>query len=139
AAMERAAVPEFVSVTGIGVAGVPTFTAPKATLAGEKVTAGVGALEPIPVIGTVCVAGVALSANVSVAFSVVPLVDGVNVSTTVQVPPVAATGVATTQVLVGSIAKSPAFVPESAGAAENINGRLPVFVRVTVIGELVCP
>jgi hypothetical protein len=124
--------PVFISVTVICPLVPPCGTDPNDSLAGKLTTGRV----PVPVSGTLCVLGVALSAKFNEAFSAPP-VEGLNVSFTVQVPP-AATGFAGKQVL-EAIAKSPAFVPVTEGVLVKVSDALPVFIRVTVICALVVP
>jgi len=90
---------------------------------------------PVPLSGTLCIGGVALSAKSSEAVSAA-LVEGVNVSVTMHVPPFGATPVPATHVFV-VIAKSAALAPESWGAAVKLRATLPGFVRVTVMAALV--
>jgi hypothetical protein len=124
--------PVFISVTVSGPLVAPCGTDPNDSLAGRLTTGTV----PVPVNGTLCVLGVALSAKFSEAPSA-PAVVGLNVSMTVQDPP-AATGVAGAHVL-EVIAKSPAFAPETDGVLVNVSDAPPVFIRVTVIAALVVP
>jgi hypothetical protein len=63
---------------------LPIATVPKLRLVAERV---IGAL-PVPVRLTVCGLVKALSVNVSAPLSA-PIIDGVNVTPTVQVPPAA--------------------------------------------------
>ena len=99
---------------------------------GEKVTLGG---IPVPLSATVCMAGVALSAKLSVAFSAPP-VDGLKVRITVQMPLLAATGVVTEQVP-PTMGKSAAFGPVTFGALEKLSAAFPVLVSVTVMELLI--
>src|SRR5271167_3664720 len=102
---------------------------------GVVVTCGA---TPVPVSGTVCEEGTALSIKTSEALSAAA-VEGVNVISTSQVPLLGATGAPTAQ-LVSEITKSAAFAPVIAGGALKPRGACPVFVRVTVMEPLTnCP
>jgi hypothetical protein len=91
---------------------------------------------PPPDSATVCGLLAALSLNESVAASGVATV-GVNVTETVHVP-FGATCPSVGQVLEVR-AKSAAFAPVMVGLPLKVSGALPVFVTVTVIGELGIP
>lgn len=123
--------PVFVIVSDSFGLVVPWSTGPKAILPGVLMTPGE---VPVPVRETVCELGVALSTNLRVAVSAVE-VDGVKETETPQVPP-AATGLAVVQVEV-TMAKSAALVPLIEGLLVKESEPLPVFVSVTVKGELV--
>ena len=127
--------PEFISITTICALVDPFGTAPNAKLAG-RLTIGAGTLVPVPLSGTLCGLGVALSAKFSEAFSIAA-VDGLNVIVTVQLVP-AFTGEAVEQVA-DTIAKSAALVPEIVGLLLKINEPVPVFISVTVTWPLVLP
>ena len=99
-------------------------------------TTGAGAAVPVPVSGTVCELGVALSEKLSVAFSIV-VVDGLKVSTTAQLPP-AVTGDVLEHVA-DTIVKSAAFGPEIDGLLLKRREPVPVFMSVTVTWPLTPP
>jgi hypothetical protein len=125
------AVPEFVSVTDAAALGVPTFTAPKETLAGDNVTAGA---VPVPLT-------VSVRLPASVAMVIVSLRDpgavvasGAKVRSIVQAPPgPTATG--------NPLRHAPAA--EKSVALETplmCTGPVPVFVSVTAAVMLCdCP
>jgi hypothetical protein len=94
------------------------------------------AAVPVPERATLCVLGVALSAKFSDADSA-DVVEGLNVSVTVQLPP-ATTGVPTAQ-LAAVILKSALLMPETAGALVKFSEAVPVFIRVIITGALVTP
>jgi len=125
-------VPIFCRVTIICAPVTPCGTVPKDTLAG-RFTMGV---VPVPVNGTLCAPGDALSEKFNVAFST-PTIEGLNVRVTVQEPPVE-TMVAGEQVL-DAMAKSAAFGPETEGFPVKESGALPPFIKVTGIAALVVP
>jgi hypothetical protein len=128
-------VPVFVNNTVIVALVVPTVTVPNDSLAG-RLTTGMPGEIPVPVRATLCVLGVALSAKFSDADSA-DVVEGLNVSVTVQLPP-ATTGVPTAQ-LAAVILKSALLMPETAGALVKFSEAVPVFIRVIIAGALVTP
>ncbi len=130
----RALEPMFVSVTVIPALVIPSTTWPNGTFPGRPLTPGPGAV-PVPDSPTVCVAGVALSLKLSIALSA-PVVDGVNVSVTVQLIP-AGTGVPKIHAEAldeeETMAKSDALVPMTDGLLLNVSDCAPEFVRVTTL------
>ncbi len=129
------ALPVFISVAVIAVLVDPVGTGPNGTLAG-RLAIGAGTEVPVPVSGTLWVAGVALSAKLSDADSAAK-VEGLNVIVTVQLPP-AATWFTVEQVM-ELIAKSAAFAPVTVGLLEKMSGPVPVFISVIGNGALVAP
>ena len=93
----------------------------------------------MPLRETLCVLGVALSVKFRVAVSAL-VVEGLNVTVTVQLPLGPFTGVPIMQV-VAVMLKSPRFDPgrPMVGALVKFSARLPVLFRVTVLGALVTP
>jgi len=131
----RAAVPEFVSVTGAGTLDVPTCCEPKLRLVGDRVTLGAGgggADAPVPLSGAVCGLPDALSVIVRLALRV-PVADGENVTEAVHDAPAASVP---PHVFV--CAKSAAFEPETAMLV-IVNAALPEFVSVKGFDELDVP
>jgi len=84
---------------------------------------------PVPDSGTLCEAGVALSAKFNDALSA-PVVDGLNVRVTVQLEP-AFTGDAVEQVA-ETIVKSNLLVPPRLGLLVKVSEPVPVFISVTM-------
>lgn len=130
----RAAVPVFVRVADI-VELIPTAIMLYWMLAGSMTT-GIPDGVPVPDRVTLCVLGVALSEKLREAFSVV-VVEGLKVTMTVQLPP-ATTGLAVVQLLKVML-KSAELVPVIPGALVKFSEPFPMFIRVTVMGELVTP
>ncbi len=136
-AMVRLAEPELVRVTVCEALFTLTSSLPKPSVMGKETT---GAM-PVPFSVTDCVVGLALSVTVRVAVRA-PAPLGVKLKTTVQEPPLAATIALLMQFEpVGTIAKSPAFVPlmVTALVAANCTARPPEFVSVTGTLPLVVP
>ncbi len=131
----RAPLPVFVRVTVIVGLVVPSVIEPKGWLPG-RTTTGSPEGVPVPVRETLCVLGVALSVKLRDANSA-EVVEGLNVSVTVQLPP-AATGDPVTHVA-PVMTKSAAFAPETLGLLVKFRGAAPVFISVTVIGPVVTP
>ena len=118
---------------------VPTRWLPKVSDVAESVTAGA---MPVPLSVIVCIApGVPVASALSVRVIVaarLPVVVGVNVTLSVQVPPFAATGVPTTQVVPLGSEKSPAFGPLIAMLAK-LRAAPPLLVTVTLMAALATP
>ncbi len=120
---------------------VPTRWLPKVSDVLESIT--IGAI-PTPESAMGCVApGVPVASALSVSVIVaarLPVFVGVNVTLSVQVPPFAATGVPTAQVvalLLGSL-KSPAFVPPTVMLVK-LRAAPPLLVTVTLMAVLATP
>ncbi len=130
----RAAEPLLVSVMAFALDVVPTVWLPKDTLPLDKVTAGTGVAVPVPSNVMDALPLLALLAKVKVALRL-PVADGVNVSSTLHVPP-AAKGVAVPHV--------PARAKSLAAAPANVrplkfSAAVPLLDTVTLCAVLVPP
>jgi len=137
AVMFRFALPVFVSVALIAALVVPTFWFPNEMVVGLSVTAGAGALTPVPVSGTVCGLPVASSATLTLALSA-PSAVGANCTPTAQFEPafstLAPSGHAV-PVVGATRANCPGFVPVSVMLVMFIDAR-PVLLTVTLLVAL---
>lgn len=122
----KAAVPEFVSVTGVGGLAAPTDWPGKARVVAERVTSGAGA--PTPERRTVCGLVDALSVTTSEPLLLLDAV-GVNVTLILQLAPAARPA---PQLFI--CAKSPVRV-----IPVIVRGAPPVLLRVTTWAALVVP
>ena len=107
---------------------LPTTWLLKLRLLGVRLTAGAGALAPLPLSATVCGLPLALSVMLTLALRV-PVAEGVKVTLMVQEAPAA-----TVLGLMGHVLvwlKSPALVP-LIPIVLMVRAAVPLFLRVTV-------
>jgi hypothetical protein len=135
-----AAEPVFVTVTVLAGLVVPTICEPKDTLAGSPPTPGPAGV-PVPASETVCIPVPALSVKTKVALAG-PVVEGLNVSTTMQLTP-GASACPAVHVEEAAMENAVAFVPVMFGLAAplllRVSVTVPVFISVTVTGIPVPP